>query len=110
MKKIVFIIIGLVFLLFAYFQLNDPDPIRWVPIYLLPVFLCFWKMNGNGNKQFFYGLAVGYLVASILQFPPQFEGFLFGEMQMRSINIELARESGGLAIVALAMWFCGWWK
>jgi hypothetical protein len=37
------------------------------------------------------------------QWPPQYEGILFGEMQMRSINIELARESLGLAICSVGL-------
>ncbi len=92
-----------IFILFAYFQLNDPDPIRWVPVYLIPGFLAFKETKKPTNTHFFLGLTLGYLIAAVLQWPPQFEGFLFGEMKMRSLNIELARESGGLFIAAMAL-------
>ena len=107
MKNIFTILMGLIFLLFAYFQLNDPDPIRWVPIYLLPAILAFKNTISETSSRFLYGLAIGYLITSVLQWPPSFEGFLFEELKMRSLNIELARESGGLAIVALSMALLG---
>lgn len=110
MKNIIFVILGLIFLLFAYFQINDLDPVRWVPIYLLPAFLSFWRLKNRGNSGFFYGLAIGYFITAMLQWPPEFEGFLFEELKMRSLNIELARESGGLAITALAMAYLGFSK
>jgi hypothetical protein len=103
MKNIFLIASGCIFLLFAYFQLNDPDPIRWVPIYLLPAILAFKELLMPSKAEFLFGLSIGYLVAAVLQWPPAFEGFLFGEMKMRSLNIELARESGGLLIAALAL-------
>lgn len=99
MKKVITIILSLLFVLFAYFQLNDLDPIVWVPAYLIPAAVIYFYPE----VKFLNGLAVGYLVAAALQWPPEFEGFLFGEMQMRSMNIELARESGGLAIVAIGL-------
>jgi hypothetical protein len=43
------------------------------------------------------------LIGGILQWPPEFEGIFFGETAMRSLNIELARESLGLGICALVM-------
>ena len=54
-------------------------------------------------------MATAYLIGAVLQWPPAFEGVFWGEMKMHSLNIELARESLGLAICALAMGFLGWW-
>ena len=101
--KLLSIIAGLVFLLFAYFQLNDPDPERWVPLYLVPAIMSYKALDSRLPWWVFGLLTVVYLIGAIAQWPPQFEGIFFGEMQMRSLNIELARESLGLCIVALVM-------
>jgi hypothetical protein len=102
-KKIIIALLLAIYLLFAYFQLNDPDPERWVPIYGLAALI-----DRKPRYYVFFTMAVGYLIAAYLQWPPQFEGFLFGEMAMRSLNIELARESGGLVICAAGMGLMGW--
>jgi hypothetical protein len=63
---------------------------------------------GAGRAWFYWLMAVMYVVAAGYQWPPQFEGFLLDEMGMKTVNIELARESGGLAICAVAMIILGW--
>ncbi|GAB2581373.1 transmembrane 220 family protein [Spirosoma areae] len=103
MRKPVSIIFGLLFILFAALQYNDPDPEVWVPIYAAAAVACFMAYAGVGRWWFFAVIAGMYVVAAVYQWPPAFEGFLFGEMGMRSLNIELARESGGLAICAAVM-------
>ncbi|GAB3998011.1 hypothetical protein GCM10028807_44530 [Spirosoma daeguense] len=105
MRKVIALVSGLLFILFAAFQYNDPDPEVWIPIYGMAAVACFMAYAGVGRWWFFAAMAVIYVVAAVNQWPPEFEGFLFGEMKMRSLNIELARESGGLAICALVM---GW--
>ncbi|RAJ94343.1 transmembrane family 220 protein [Larkinella arboricola] len=103
MRKGIAIFFGLLFILFAVFQYNDPDPQIWIPIYGVGAFASFMAL-GNAVRPWFFILAgLGYLVAAIYQWPPAFEGFLLDEMGMKTINIELARESGGLAICAIAM-------
>ncbi|MBD2701781.1 transmembrane 220 family protein [Spirosoma sp. BT702] len=103
MLKLLAIIFGLLFILFAAFQYNDPDPEVWIPIYGMAAVACFMAYAGVGRWWFFTAMAVMYIVAAVYQWPPQFEGFLFSEMGMRSMNIEMAREAGGLAICALVM-------
>jgi hypothetical protein len=103
MKKIVSLIFGILFLLFAAVQYNDPDPQVWVPIYGIAALACLMAWVGMGQWWFFAGMTVVYALAAWNQWPPVFEGFLLNEMGMKSINIELARESGGLAICAVAM-------
>jgi hypothetical protein len=108
-KKIITALLLAIYLLFAYFQLNDPDPERWVPIYGLAALACLSVLiDRKPHYYVFWVMSIGYLVAAYLQWPPQFEGFLFGEMAMRSLNIELARESGGLVICAAGMGLMGW--
>ena len=103
MRKIVSIIFGLLFVLFAAFQYNDPDPEVWIPIYGLAAIACLMAYAGVGRWWFFVAMAVLYSVAAVYQWPPVFEGFLFSEVGMRSMNIEMAREAGGLAICAAVM-------
>ncbi|WP_234734883.1 transmembrane 220 family protein [Tellurirhabdus bombi] len=103
MRKWISIIFGLLFILFAVFQYNDPDPGLWISIYLFAAAACFMALS-QAVKPWFYLIAGGiYLVAAYLQWPPVFEGFTLDELGMKTINIELARESGGLAICSLVM-------
>lgn len=103
MRKILSLIFALLFLLFAAFQYNDPDPEIWVPIYGFAAVACFMAFAGVGRPWFFGLMAVIYLVAAYYQWPPVFEGFLLDEMGMKTVNIELAREAGGLGICAVVM-------
>lgn len=103
MRKTFSIIFGMLFVLFAAFQYNDPDPEVWVPIYGFAAVACFMAFAGVGQWWFFGTMAALYLVAAWHQWPPKFEGFLFNELGMRSMNIEMAREAGGLAICAVVM-------
>lgn len=106
--KIVAIVFGLLFLLFSYFQFNDPDPQLWIPIYSAAALACYMGYRELWPAWVFYALAGAYAIGSVLQWPAQFEGILFGELSMKSLNIELARESLGLATCALVMAFLGW--
>lgn len=108
MLKSLSIVFALLFALFAGFQYNDPDPELWIPIYGLAAVASVMALFGTGRPWFFWLMAAMYMVAAAYQWPPHFEGFLLDEMGMKTLNIELARESGGLAICALAMGLLGW--
>lgn len=107
MRKTLAIIFGVLFILFAAVQYNDPDPEVWIPIYGIAALACFMAYAGLGKWWFFGILAAMFVVAAIYQWPPVFEGFLFSEVGMRSMNIEMAREAGGLAICAVIMAILG---
>ncbi|WP_266365022.1 transmembrane 220 family protein [Tellurirhabdus rosea] len=108
MNKIIAVIFGILFLISAALQYNDPDPEVWVPIYLFGVVACVLGYLRIGKPWFFAGMAVIYLVAAYFQWPPAFEGFLLNEMGMKTLNVELARESGGLAISGIGMLLLAW--
>lgn len=108
MRKTLSIVFALLFILFAAFQYNDPDPQIWIPIYGFAAVACFMAYARVGKPWFYVLMAAVYLVAAWWQWPPQFEGFLLDEMGMKTVNIELARESGGLAICALVMGLLAW--
>ena len=103
MRKPLALIFGLLFVLFAALQYNDPDPEVWMPIYGFAAVACLMAYAGLARWWFLAAMTVLYVAAAVYQWPPIFEGFLFSEIGMRSMNIEMAREAGGLAICAVVM-------
>ena len=106
MKKALPLTFGVIFLLFAALQYNDPDPQVWVPIYGFAALACAMAYAQIGNGWFFGSMALIYGVAAAYQWPPAFEGFLLNEVGMKTVNIELGRESLGLGCCTIAMWIC----
>jgi hypothetical protein len=97
------IILSLIFILFAFWQLNDPDPILWVPIYLLAAYVCFRAYQGKSNAELLIVCVVMYLAGGInawLQMTA-WEGVITDTLAMKSHNQELAREALGLGICAV---------
>ncbi|MES2592696.1 MAG: transmembrane 220 family protein [Bacteroidota bacterium] len=91
-----------IFLLFAYWQFNDPDPIWWVTIYLIAAFVSFRAFQNKYSPETLILLSVLYLAYasnSFLQIT-HYEGFFSegGGLSMKSTNQELAREVSGLLI------------
>lgn len=103
--KYLFIFFILLFALFAYFQFNDPDPEVWVPIYGIAAVASYMAWRKRLSWWVFAIMTVAYFVGALAQWPPEYHGIFFGEMQMRDMNIEMARESLGLAISGLVMAF-----
>ena len=108
MRKTLSLVFAFLFVLFAAVQYNDPDPQVWVPIYGFAAMACIMAFARVGQVWFFGLMALIYGVAAVYQWPPAFDGFLLNEVGMKTVNIELARESGGLAICAVAMTLMGW--
>ena len=103
--KIIKYFFTLLFLFFAAVQYNDPDPIIWIPIYLLPILL-LWK-KGRRDKIMFFAVGLIYLLWAANQFPAEWEGVRLNAMGMKTINIELGRESLGLGIAGISVWIIG---
>lgn len=101
------LLLGLLFLLFAYWQFNDPDPVWWVTIYLVAAYCSYRAFMGKFNLELLAVLAVLYAAGTLnarLQMTA-WEGF-FSEgsgLAMKSLNQELARESAGLGICLAAV-------
>ena len=101
------LLLGLLFLLFAYWQFNDPDPVWWVTIYLVAAYCSYRAFMGKFNLELLAVLAVLYAAGTLnawLQMTA-WEGF-FSEgsgLAMKSMNQELARESAGLGICLAAV-------
>lgn len=101
--KIVYLIVGILSALFAAVQYNDPDAILWIVIYLFVASIAFLGLKGKIQKQSLLLAAFIFILWGINQFPSEWEGVLLNEVGMKTINIELGRESLGLFINAL---FC----
>ena len=100
---------GIIFLLFASVQFNDPDPAIWIFTYTVTAIFCFVYLKidwAQRLKWLFLAASMALMLGSFLQFPPQWEGF---GTEMKTANNELARESIGLllcALVLLVQFFC----
>jgi hypothetical protein len=93
---------GIIFLLFSYWQLNDPDPVLWVPVYLTATYTSFQALRNRTNPEllivlfglsFFAGLQLWVEMTA-------WEGFLTDGLSMKTHNQELAREAVGIWIAS----------
>ena len=51
LQSITGILFAIVFILFAYWQFNDPDPILWVPIYATASYVAFQSYRDQLNSE-----------------------------------------------------------
>lgn len=94
------------FFLFAFVQLNDPDPILWVAIYSYAAILCLLAGFGKFYKILLISGIVISLVWSMtlaesifIAFKNYGVGSLFSFSMIKDAEVEEARESLGLVIV-----------
>lgn len=105
------IFLGILFLLFAYFQWNDPDPIAWIAIYLVTTIIC----GMAAFDKYYLPLIKFTLVISLLwagSLLPDFYNWikmgsesLVQEMKAEKPHIELSREFLGLILISGAIFF-----
>ena len=105
------LLIAILFAWFAYVQLNDPDPERWVAMYGSVAVL--WALAAF-NRYYLY-VVYAVLVVSIfwmLSLFPDFVNWLqdgadsiVGSMKVEQPHIELTREFLGLVVVIVALLF-----
>lgn len=100
--RIIALVLGLVFILFAVFQINDPDPMMWVPVYMIPATICIFTFFRKPTRIVPLVAMVAYIVGAILFWPAAWEGVAL-EQGMKTMNIEHARESLGMMICAFSM-------
>ncbi|WP_298237472.1 transmembrane 220 family protein [uncultured Algibacter sp.] len=109
-RRIISFVLFVLFLLFAYLQLNDPDPLLWVSIYLLIALLMLVSNYKTIPKIILWGILVAlllyastyfYFVVDWLQTENKNE--LFGEMVYEKSYLEGTREFLGLLISAIAV-------
>jgi hypothetical protein len=97
---------GFLFLFSAAVQYNDPDPLRWLGVYLLAAALSFlslrnllpwWLYAATGVLAIVWAVGIGVGVDA--------SGYrsMFGEFGMASLEVEEAREAVGLVIIGVWM-------
>ena len=101
--KILSLAFTLLFLGFAAVQYNDPDWAVWMYAYLLAAYISFSAFTNRFNKGLIVAVWIAALLGAVSFFPyGHFEGVEL-KQGMKTIEIELARESLGLGIVFVAM-------
>ena len=109
-RKIVNIILFIIFLLFAILQLNDPDPIHWFSIYLLVAFTFLYANYKQVPRILVWFIIIGLILYALVHFS-YFMNWLqienkkdiFGEMVYEKPYLEGTREFLGLLIAALSL-------
>ncbi|HET6243624.1 MAG: transmembrane 220 family protein [Bacteroidetes bacterium] len=104
MRTVALLFVG-IYLLFAYWQINDPNPILWITLYLVSAFVSLKMYQKKNNLELLIVLQILYssmLINSWVQITA-FEGFFTPGhgLSMKSFNQELARETAGLMICLL---------
>lgn len=107
-RKIFFGVWTLLFLLFAYWQWNDPDPWLWIPIYGLAALLTAMAAGGKYSLPVLSVFIVLCLAGFVYLYPSAVGEWIQQEWQqqdlsMKTQQMEQGRESFGLLIVALVM-------
>ncbi len=111
--KITNFILALLFLVFAFVQINDPDPFLWILIYVNMTVLCGLAMFKIQYKVWLLITGIIYLVYAVFLFPGALEWFrspdrslLFDDLaKMQFPYIEETREFLGLMICIAALLF-----
>jgi hypothetical protein len=106
-------ILALMFLAFAFVQINDPDPIIWILIYGAMATLCIMAIFEYYPKKFMIGLLGFYLGYSIEYFNSVWtwiksdnKSALFDDVaKMQNLYIEESREFLGLMICVSVLIF-----
>lgn len=104
-SRIFFSVWCLLFLLFAFWQFNDPDPEIWVSIYLFSALMCALAAFNRYYFPLLLSAALSAFIGGIYLFPASVRDWMVQEWQqadlsMKTPDMEVARESFGLLIVS----------
>jgi len=110
--KIISFIFLLVFALFAYLQINDPDPLLWFTVYAIVAVLSGMRVFEVYDKRLFLVTFVLLTLMSLFYFASFLEYLslpdkneIVGEMVYKKSYIEETREFLGLWIAAAALFY-----
>jgi hypothetical protein len=109
--KIVNLILAVMFLLFAFVQINDPDPALWIAIYGIMAVVCIMAAFNYYHKLGLVVLTVAYLGYSVILIPGLREwlaqddqSMLFDDIaKMQHLYVEESREFLGLMICVIVL-------
>jgi Transmembrane family 220, helix len=105
--KYVSLLLFFIFILFAGWQYNDPDPILWILIYCIAAYCAWQSFKGNTNIEMLWILTIISLAAALNSYLQMtaWEGVISEGLAMKTPNQELARESLGLLICSVSFLF-----
>jgi hypothetical protein len=97
---------SVLFLLFAYWQINDPDPQWWVPCYLIAATTAGFAFFEKFNVYILVILTFTYLIGALFFWPENILGWIGQEWQQKDLSMktnamEINREFFGLLIAAI---------
>lgn len=118
--RIVNFLLAAMFLVFAFVQINDPDPVIWILIYGIMAVFCIMAIFEFYPKKFLIGVLVLYALYSLVYLPGLAQWLrsdnkadLFDNIaKMENLYIEESRESLGLfiCIIVLVFYLVRSWK
>ncbi|MEM6317920.1 MAG: transmembrane 220 family protein [Bacteroidota bacterium] len=112
--KLFNILLSLLFVLFAYFQYNDPDPWLWITIYLFVAVISALSAAGKFLTWLIRAGILGCIIGMGMLLPDFIDWITNGAesitetMKTEKPHIELTREFLGLLICALVLFFHHW--
>ena len=101
LNNVIILLVGFLFLFFAYLQINDPDSLIWIIAYLIPAALSFSALTYYRNKYFQYISSI-YLIIAIYLF------FNNSETTVMYIFDESTNESLGLVLCSIWIFILPW--
>ena len=111
--RILNVLLSLMFMAFAFVQVNDPDPLLWILIYGAMAILSVLAIFEFYLPKVMLALTVAYLVYAVILFPGMLQWYnsanrslLFDDLaKMQHLYIEEAREFLGLVICLFVLGF-----
>ena len=107
--KILNLVLAVMFVVFAFLQLNDPDPVIWISIYGAMAVTCVLAAFKRYYIPAYIVLLIVYIAYSFVYLPSELQwmhsddkAMLFDNLaKMQNLYIEESREYMGLAICVL---------
>ncbi len=99
--KILGIIFGILFLVSAGLQYNDPDSLVWIVIWGIAGIITLGYTFNRIRLSVPLITGIAALIGFFYIYPEQFEGFEIGQGDIK--NIEEGREAYGLLIISIVM-------
>lgn len=110
--KIINFLLALVFLVFAFVQVNDPDGAYWILIYGAVSVLCvlamfrYYPLKVIWGLIFLYVIYMGFLFPGVLNWLAEDDkSVFFDQMQVEKPYIEESREFFGIFLAVMALAF-----
>lgn len=103
--KYLYLVLTIIFVLFAVLQYNDPDPEIWVSLYGYAAVISFFMFIGKMTNPAWAIIGVLlFVITAIQDWPSTFKG-MENAMTIMRPEIERARETSGMLICATTMVF-----